>query len=116
MFYPCFTDETRSIILDCCHLENMVMTKHMWSITQGSFVPEMSSSEKHGQVIITTFNQDELVKDLVKDHQHRSPLSRDLIDDYRVEAFTDEMRIYVRSGKRWRTLLNLQYEREYNAG
>lgn len=85
---------------------------HLWSITTGTFVPAMSTPEKHGQVIITTLSLPQLIDTLIEDHRSRSLYKDRTPLDYRVEDYSDELRIYVkdRASGRFRILVNLQYE------
>lgn len=79
-----------------------------WSQTMGTFTPAMSD-EKHTSLIKTRLNNEALIDAIIEDHMSRSPIQR-TADDYRPEDYSDEIRIFIRSGSRWRTLINLQYE------
>lgn len=83
---------------------------HLWNITGGSFVPRCSSAEKHGQVIITDKEDEELIGEIITDHVARSPLPRDAVTDYDVDNYGDEIRIRVKTPRGWYLICNLQYE------
>lgn len=82
---------------------------HYWSHTMGTFYPKLTSPPKYGWIYMTDLTNDELIERIITDHKKRSPIYR-TDDDYRPEDYSDEIRIFVRSGRRWRTLINLQYE------
>jgi hypothetical protein len=77
----------------------------------GRFRPTLASRDGD---INTELTHDYLVDALILDHMNRSTIPR-TVDDYRVEDYTDEFRIYVNEkfgykGERWRLLFNFQYE------
>jgi hypothetical protein len=90
----------------------MEIDMNLWNISMGSFRPSIASNQKWGDVIVTELTTEKLIQYIIADHRTRSPLPR-TPEDYRVDNFSDEVRIWVRSkGDRFRTLVNLQYEGE----
>ena len=86
--------------------------KHLWSITMGSFTPHCSRVEDGRVIVRTPHDGTVLAEVIIADHINRSPFFNRTRNEYRVENYVDEMKIYVhhREGNRSTLLVNLQYE------
>lgn len=84
------------------------MTVRQWSLSMGYFTPSGRSPDDW--LYHTELSNSDFIDSIIADHMRRSPQPRTVANDYQADDYSDEFRINVRSGKRWRCLVNMQLE------